>query len=66
MMVGMRSMIDLLDDRLGRAEVLGMHGLRERRTRDEIRKDMDQMIVLIQEARKLLQYGEVQEEKRRT
>lgn len=63
MMIGMRSMLDLLDDKLGRAETAAIHGLRSGRTKEEMRKDIDQIGVLIQDARRLLQYGEIQERK---
>lgn len=55
-MYGMNALLDLLVDRLNTIKSIALKALVYRRTREEMRKSLDEICILADEARKILGY----------
>ena len=56
-MDGIQAVLDTLCSKVDQAQRIGFHALAARRTKAEVQKDVDKMMVLLQDIDKLLRFG---------
>lgn len=56
-MDGIQAVLDTLCSKVDQTQRIGFHALAVRRTKAEVQKDVDKMMVLLQDIDKLLRFG---------
>ena len=56
-MDGIQTVLDTLCNKVDRAQRIGFYALAKRRTKTEVQKDVDEIMVLLQDIDKLLRFG---------